>query len=61
MDELYCSRPDLTDFPLSDLEFKFFMNGSSFVQGGQQKARFAVTTANDIIQAEALPQRWSAE
>jgi hypothetical protein len=47
--------------PLLDPELELFMDGSSFVQGGQQKARFTVTTANDIIQAEALPQGWSAQ
>jgi ribonuclease HI len=36
------------------------MDGSSFVQGRQQKARFTVTTVKDIVQAEAL-QGWSAQ
>jgi hypothetical protein len=61
MDEMYSSRLDLTDAPLSDPELELFMNGSSFVQGRWQKARFAVTIANDIIQAEALPQGWSSQ
>jgi ribonuclease HI len=61
MDEMYTSRPDLTDAPLSDAELELFMDGSSFVQGGRQKVRFAVTTTNDIIKAEVLPQEWSAQ
>jgi ribonuclease HI len=44
-----------------DPELELFTDGSSFVQGGWQKARFAVTTANDITQAEALLQGWSAQ
>jgi hypothetical protein len=54
--EVYSSRPDLMNAPLLDPELKLFMGGSSFVQGGWQKAGFTVTT-NDIIQAEAPPQR----
>jgi hypothetical protein len=61
IDEVYSSKPDLMDVPLLDPELKLFTNGSSFVQGGQQKARFAVTTANNIVQAEALPQGWFAQ
>jgi hypothetical protein len=34
MDEVYSSRPDLMDTPLSDPELEFFMGKSSFVQGG---------------------------
>jgi hypothetical protein len=33
MDEVYFSRPDLTDAPLSNPELKLFTDGSSFVQG----------------------------
>jgi hypothetical protein len=61
MDEVYSSRPDLMDVPLLDPELELFIDGSSFVQGRWQKTGFAVTTANDIIQAEALPQGWSAQ
>jgi hypothetical protein len=42
MDEVYSSRPDLTDAPLSDQELELFTYGSSFVQGGQLKARFTL-------------------
>jgi hypothetical protein len=49
------------DILLSDPELEFFMDGSSFVQGRWQKARLAVTTANDIVQAESLPQGWSTQ
>jgi hypothetical protein len=37
------------DASLSDPELKLFTDG------------FAITTANDIIQAEALTQGWSAQ
>jgi hypothetical protein len=61
MDEVYSSRPDLMDVPLSDPELKLFTDGSSFVHSGRRKAGFAVTIADNIIQAEALPQSWFAQ
>jgi hypothetical protein len=61
MDEVYSSRPDLMDLPLSDPELELFTDGSSFIQNGRRKAGFAVTTADNVIQAEALPQSWSAQ
>jgi hypothetical protein len=61
MDEVYSSRPDLMDIPLSDPELELFTDGSSFIQNGRRKAGFAVTTADNVIQAEALPQSWSAQ
>jgi hypothetical protein len=39
-----------------DPELKLFTDRSSFLQGGRLKARFTVTIAHDIIQAEALPK-----
>jgi hypothetical protein len=47
MDKVYSSRPDLMGVPLLSAELEVFMDGSSFVQGRQLKARFTVTTAND--------------
>jgi hypothetical protein len=61
MDKVYSNKMDLMDTPVSDPELKLFIDGSSFVQGGQQKARFTVTSVNDIRQAEALPQGRSAQ
>jgi hypothetical protein len=62
IDDVYSSRPDLTAAPhLSDSEIKLFMDGSSFVWGRWQKARFAVTIANDIVQAEAPLHGCSAQ
>jgi hypothetical protein len=35
MDEVYSSRPDLMDVPLSDPELKLVTDESSFIQNGQ--------------------------
>lgn len=59
-DEVYSSRPDLTDVPLQDPELVLFTDGSSFIHKGQCKAGHA-TTADEGIGAEALPQGWSAQ
>lgn len=61
IDEVYSSRPDLMDVPFSDPELELYTDGSSFVQGGQRKAGYAVTTTEKVIKAEALPQGWSAQ
>jgi hypothetical protein len=61
MDEVYSSRPDVIDVLLLDLELKLFIDRRSFVQGGWHTAKFTLITPNDIIQAEALPQGWSAQ
>jgi hypothetical protein len=60
VDEVHSSRPDLTDTP-SQIQSLNSTDRSSFVQDGQLKARFTVTTANNIIQAEALPQGRSTQ
>jgi hypothetical protein len=49
------------DVPLSDPELKLFTDGSSFIQNRWRKSGFTVTTANNIIQAAALPQSSSAQ
>ena len=59
--EIYFSRPDLTDIPLQNPELELFTDGSSFIQDGQHKAGSAVTTVDEKVQAEVLPQGWSAQ
>lgn len=61
IDKVYSSWPDLTDIPFLDPELDFYMDGSSFVQGGQCKARCSLTTTEKVIKAEALPQGWLAQ
>ena len=54
-DEVYSSRPDLTDVPLQDPELVLFTDGSSFIHG-QRKANYEITTTDEAIGAEPLPQ-----
>ena len=55
IDEIYLNRPDLTDIPLQNPELELFTDGSSFVQDGQHKAGYAITT-DERVKTEALPQ-----
>ena len=52
IDETYSSRLDLTDIPLRNPELELFTDGSSFIQDGQCKAGYAITT-DEIVKAEA--------
>ncbi|XP_008587554.1 PREDICTED: uncharacterized protein LOC103604764 [Galeopterus variegatus] len=44
MDEIYSSRPDLMDLPLTDPDMELFTDGSSYIQEEQRRGRHAVTT-----------------
>ena len=43
------------DIPLQNPELELLTDKSSFIQDGQHKAGSAVTTADEKVQAEALP------
>lgn len=59
--EAHGTRQDLTDQPLPDADFTWFTDGSSFLVEGQRKAGAAVTSANEVIWAKALPAGTSAQ
>ena len=59
--EAHGTRPDLMDQPLSDADFTWYTDGSSFMEDGARKAGAAVTTKTEVIWAEALPPGTSAQ
>ena len=61
IDEIYSSRLDLMDIPLQNPELELFTDGSNFIQDGQHKAGYAITTTDKIVKAEALSQGHSAQ
>ena len=61
IDEIYTSRPDLMDIPLQNAELELFTDESSFIQERQHKAGYAITTTDEIVKADYLPQVWSAQ
>ncbi|XP_060092559.1 uncharacterized protein LOC132570142 [Heteronotia binoei] len=61
MDEIYSSRPDLTDTPLSDPDVEYYTDGSSFMQGEHRYAGYAVVTCQRTVEARPLPPGTSAQ
>lgn len=61
IEAVYSSRPDLKEEPLEDTEDSWYMDGSSFVRHGIQKAGYAVTTADQVTESKALAPNTSAQ
>ena len=61
LDEVFSSRPDLTDKPLQNPDLVLYTDGSSFMEDGKGMAGYAVVSALEVMEAEALPQVWSAQ
>ncbi|KAK1346668.1 hypothetical protein QTO34_000528 [Cnephaeus nilssonii] len=59
LEEVYSSRPDLTDRPLPNPDLVLFTDGSSFLDEGKRRARYAVVSNFETIEAQALPEGWS--
>ncbi|KAK1346461.1 hypothetical protein QTO34_000317 [Cnephaeus nilssonii] len=61
LQEVYSSRPDLTDRPLPNPDLVLLTDGSSFLDEGKRRARYAVVSNFETIEAQALPEGWSAQ
>ncbi|KAK1331684.1 hypothetical protein QTO34_009657 [Cnephaeus nilssonii] len=61
LEEVYSSRPDLTDRPLPNPDLVLFTHGSSFLDEGKRRAGYAVVSNFQTIEAQALPEGWSAQ
>ncbi|XP_060105134.1 uncharacterized protein LOC132578666 [Heteronotia binoei] len=61
MDEVYSSRPDLTDAPLPSPDVEYYTDGSSYVQDGHRYAGYAVVTHQSTVEARPLPPGTSAQ
>lgn len=65
LDEVFSRRPDLTDkLDLTDTlqnpDLVLYTNGSSFMENGERMAGYAMVPDSEVVEAEALPQGWSA-
>ena len=49
------------DTPLDNPDMEIFTGGSSFVRDGKRKAGYAMVTAEQVLEANSLPQRTSAQ
>ncbi|KAK1337411.1 hypothetical protein QTO34_002037 [Cnephaeus nilssonii] len=61
LEEVYSSRPDLMDRPLSNPDLVLFTDGSSLLDEGKRRAGYAVVSDCETIEAQALPEGWSAQ
>nr|XP_060614568.1 uncharacterized protein LOC132764557 [Anolis sagrei ordinatus] len=62
MEQVYSSRPDLKDVPMSNIDMTLFTDGSSFVENGERRAGYAVVRGGgEILEAESLPPGTSAQ
>jgi ribonuclease HI len=61
MDEVFSSRPDLSDQPISNPDVEYFTDGSTFVWDGTHFAGYAVMTSDSVIEAHLLPAGTSAQ
>ena len=59
--ELYSTRPDLSETPLSDPEDKWYPDGSRFVEKGERKAGYAVVSLEETKESRSLPPDTSAQ
>lgn len=59
--ETHGTKPDLMDQPLLNADYTWYTDGSSYVMNGEQRARAAVTTEDEVIWASALPAGTSAQ
>ncbi|XP_032530373.1 uncharacterized protein LOC116779980 [Chiroxiphia lanceolata] len=61
IEQVYASRKDLKDEPLTDPDWELYTDGSSFVENGTRYAGYAVVTLQQVIEANALPPGTSAQ
>ncbi|KAK4810532.1 hypothetical protein QYF61_004495 [Mycteria americana] len=54
-------RIDLTDVPLQNPDLALFVDGSSYYLHGQRQTGYAVVSQGQVIEAEPLPSRLSAQ
>ena len=52
---------DLMDTPLDNPDLEIFTDGSSFDQDGERKACYTVVMAEQVLEAQSLPQGISAQ
>lgn len=60
-DEVFSSRPNLTDQPLEDSDAEYFTDGSSFVKEGERLAGYSMVTLHSTTEAKVLPKGTSMQ
>ena len=57
----YAAREDIVDTPLDNPDMEIFTDGSTFMRDEKRKAGYAAVTAEQVLEAESLPQGTSAQ
>lgn len=60
-DLVYSSRPDLKDSPIENADDRWFTDGSSLMDKGERKVRYAIVSLIKTNEAKALPVNTSAQ
>ena len=61
LDEVFSSRPNLSDRPLQNPDLVLYTQGSSFLKKGKRYAGYAAVSDFEVIEAKSLPQGWPAQ
>ena len=61
LQDVYASRPNLRDRPISNPDWTLYTDGTSLVKLGQRLSGYSVVTERTVIEASSLPQHWSAQ
>ncbi|KAK1346932.1 hypothetical protein QTO34_000792 [Cnephaeus nilssonii] len=61
LEDIYSSQPDLRYRPLENADLVLFTDGSIFLDEGKRRAGYAVVSNFETIEAQALPNGWSAQ
>ena len=61
IDNLYSSRPDLSETSLSDPEEEWYTDGSSFVEKRERQAGYVVMSLEETRENRSLPPGTSAQ
>ena len=61
IDNLYSSRPDLSETSLSDPEEEWYTDGGSFVEKRERQAGYVVMSLEETRENKSLPPGTSAQ
>lgn len=52
--QTYAAREDLKETPLDNPDLVLFINGSSYVEQGTRKAKYAIISLNETVESQPL-------
>ncbi|XP_058038718.1 protein NYNRIN-like [Ahaetulla prasina] len=61
LDNVYSTRPDLSDIPLPNAKYNWFTDGSSYMHEGKRVAGYAIVDDSRVIESGLLGSKRSAQ